>query len=266
MKLTLSQGLAHAEPRIATAATHTIRVRLGAGFGDEAFDSQDLKPSAWPSGAMEYMPPGLAHAHATHIGTDWLTLELNAREWTQATENTAIPDRPVRCDAGLIHEDACAWTRAAYVNTTALHSSPEDARALGAEIAAVFLAALGKRHGKPQTRALSRTALHRLAIHIESNLDTDVGQMAEVAGFSRFYFISAFRQASGSTPHQYLIGRRLGKARQLLRKTTWPVTEIALECGFSSHAHLTAAFSRHFGMAPTAYRVRMSGKSSIALA
>lgn len=258
MKLTLSQGCAHLEPRIATTAAHTIRVRLGAGFGEEAFDGRRLKATAWRSGAMEYLPPGLEHVHATHIETGWITLELDADEWEQAAENTACYSGPITCDAGLVHEKGAAWLRTAYRLAGMSFSSTGEGMELGVEIAASFFCALNETPFKREAGALSPATLRRLAFYVEKNLDTDIERLAQEAGLSRFYFTSAFRRASGSTPHQYLIGRRLGKARQLLRQTAWPVTDIALECGFSSHAHLTAAFSRAFGMAPTAYRATMS--------
>lgn len=254
MKLTLSQGSAHAEPRTATAAAHTIRLRAGAGFGTEALDGKRLSPIAWPSGAMEYLPPGTKHTHATHVETDWITLELDTGEWEQAAEHIPGPIGPIQCDRGLVDEHGTAWLVTAYRHAWGAGSSTEEAAELESEIAAAFFRALSGKDGKRAPGTLSPATLRRLAFHIESNLDTNIERLAQEAGLSRFYFTSAFRRASGCTPHQYLLGRRLARARKLLRQTSASVTDIALECGFSSHAHLTATFSRRVGMAPSVYR------------
>jgi len=58
----------------------------------------------------------------------------------------------------------------------------------------------------------------------------------------------------GITPHKWLIGRRLEKAKALLKSTDLPLTSVAAECGFADQAHLTNVFSRQVGTPPGAYR------------
>src|SRR5690606_23705135 len=87
-------------------------------------------------------------------------------------------------------------------------------------------------------------------------------QMAKQARLSKFHFTSAFRRAAGSTPYQYVVGRRLARARKLLRGTRAPITDLALECGFSSHAHLTSTVTARYGVSPAVYRRLTSVQSS----
>jgi AraC family transcriptional regulator len=63
-----------------------------------------------------------------------------------------------------------------------------------------------------------------------------------------------FRAATDQTPHQYLLSLRLENAIQMMRKRSTPLIDIAVACGFSSHAHLTNAFRSKFGMLPSQYR------------
>lgn len=63
-----------------------------------------------------------------------------------------------------------------------------------------------------------------------------------------------FKAATGQTPHRYLLELRLSSAQSMLMDPALPLTDIALACGFSSHAHLSTAFRSRFGAAPSAYR------------
>ncbi|MBS7545249.1 GlxA family transcriptional regulator [Ancylobacter oerskovii] len=63
-----------------------------------------------------------------------------------------------------------------------------------------------------------------------------------------------FRQHLGVTPTAYHLGLRLDRARELLRLSTLPVTDVGLACGFRSAAHFSTAYARHFGRPPRAER------------
>lgn len=62
------------------------------------------------------------------------------------------------------------------------------------------------------------------------NLD----QISSQACFSRYHFLRLFRQAFNKTPHQYLIARRLEKAKELLSADDLRVTDVCFEVGFQS--------------------------------
>src|SRR5918912_3894036 len=78
--------------------------------------------------------------------------------------------------------------------------------------------------------------------------------LASAAGFSRAYFIRAFRRTFGEGPHAYLLTRRLERAAALLRDTDHSVAEICLAVGLSSVGSFTTSFTRTYGVSPTAYR------------
>jgi AraC-like DNA-binding protein len=82
----------------------------------------------------------------------------------------------------------------------------------------------------------------------------DVAALAARAHVSPTHFARCFREAYGTTPHQYLIARRMERACFLLRETERPVTEISLDVGFRSLGSFSATFSRWLGMSPSAYR------------
>jgi AraC-like DNA-binding protein len=64
------------------------------------------------------------------------------------------------------------------------------------------------------------------------NLD----QISSQACFSRYHFLRLFRQAFNKTPHQYLIARRIEKAKELLSADELRVTDVCFEVGFQSQS------------------------------
>ena len=106
-----------------------------------------------------------------------------------------------------------------------------------------------------QVSPLPRHILRRV-IERMRNLDTDLSLqvLARESGYSRVHFLRMFRAATGYTPHNYLLKLRVDRARELLASPTLSLTDIALECGFSSHSHLSRMFRQLLGATPSEYR------------
>jgi AraC-like DNA-binding protein len=90
----------------------------------------------------------------------------------------------------------------------------------------------------------------------------DLQSLARAANVSPRHFSRCFRRVFGETPYQYLLSRRLERARHLLRTTEMSVAEICLEVGFTSVGSFTTTFTRHVGMSPTTYRRATSSPSA----
>jgi AraC family transcriptional regulator len=78
--------------------------------------------------------------------------------------------------------------------------------------------------------------------------------LAQESGYSRVHFVRMFRAATGRSPHNYLLNLRIERARELLSNPALSLTDIALDCGFSSHSHLTRVFRQFVGVTPSEYR------------
>lgn len=78
--------------------------------------------------------------------------------------------------------------------------------------------------------------------------------VADAAGFSPYHFIRLFRATYRQTPHQYLIQRRIERAKELLRATDMSVHAICYEVGFVSLGSFSSLFRRAVGLSPAAYR------------
>lgn len=68
-------------------------------------------------------------------------------------------------------------------------------------------------------------------------------------------FVHHFRQVTNRTPAGYLMEARVARARELLRQQPdRAITEIALDCGFSSSQYFANVFTRQTGVSPRAFR------------
>ena len=81
----------------------------------------------------------------------------------------------------------------------------------------------------------------------------DVPALARAAHASTAHFSRSFKRAFGETPHQYLLRRRIERAKELLRGTDMSVTEVSLEVGFQSLGSFSTAFRELVGAPPSEY-------------
>jgi AraC family transcriptional regulator len=111
---------------------------------------------------------------------------------------------------------------------------------------------------QPEAKAgtLSRIQLNRAIDYMEENLDRPLGlpDVAHAVGLSATQFARRFKQSTGSAPHQYLMRRRVERARRLLVETDNAIAQIAFACGFAHQEHLTRVFRRLSGETPARFR------------
>ena len=87
-------------------------------------------------------------------------------------------------------------------------------------------------------------------------LPLDLSEISKQACLSRYHFLRLFRDTYDTTPHQYLIQKRIEKAKELLRRRSLSVTDVCFEVGFESLGSFSSLFRRCVGDAPKNYRQR----------
>lgn len=115
----------------------------------------------------------------------------------------------------------------------------------------------GPRNGPTaQPGHLPRLQSEALMVFVEDYLSHDIGlvDMAAVAGYSPDHFARLFRRTFRASPYQYLLGRRVERAKTMLRDPGLPIALVAVACGFTSQSHLNAVFKRQTGVTPGRYR------------
>jgi AraC family transcriptional regulator len=119
------------------------------------------------------------------------------------------------------------------------------------------------RQGHSPEKKLADPRLRRVIEYLHGSFAEEISLdgLALVAGLSPNYFLHAFRQTTGQTPHRYLTELRIAKARELLHDPYRSIVDISLAVGFSSQSHLTTVFRRFVKTTPAAYRVEVLGIS-----
>ncbi len=113
-----------------------------------------------------------------------------------------------------------------------------------------------RRAARERAGGLSRRALEEVIDYIGDNLQKDL-TLAKIAGaahMSPYHFSRLFKESTGLAPHQYVIERRVQRAKELLGSTALPIAEIAFLCGFANQSHLNRHFKRLLGVSPGALR------------
>ena len=120
-----------------------------------------------------------------------------------------------------------------------------------------LLSQVGMRSGLQLKGGLAAWQRRQLVDYIEHQLaePLSIGQLAAQCALSPYHFARMFRESFGVPPHQYLLARRLARARDLLRHSALALGDVALACGFASASHFANRFKQSLGSTPGEYRV-----------
>lgn len=107
-------------------------------------------------------------------------------------------------------------------------------------------------------RGLSKPQLRRVTTYIEEHLDEDLSlaRLAGVADVSASHLKTLFKRSTGLPVHEYVIQRRVERARALLMRGELPAGQVALKAGFSHQSHMARCMRRVLGVTPKAVMVR----------
>lgn len=103
------------------------------------------------------------------------------------------------------------------------------------------------------------SALHDAALYIDNNFDKEdlsLTEVASIANISPSHFSAIFSQEFGVTFMEYLINKRMDKAKELLMTTEYRSSEIAYMVGYKDPHYFSHTFKKNLGMTPKEYRNR----------
>ncbi len=117
------------------------------------------------------------------------------------------------------------------------------------------LLAAEPRGGRPVPRRIDVPAIERARQFLDAERTRVVHstELEAITGLTRYEVARQFRLMLGTSPHRYLLGRRLELARQRMRGDR-SLAEVAYEAGFADQAHFTRTFKAAFGLTPARYR------------
>jgi AraC family transcriptional regulator len=91
-------------------------------------------------------------------------------------------------------------------------------------------------------------------IHDHIGVALDLNSISQAAGLSAFHFARLFKAATGDSPFQFVTRTRMDRAKELLRKTRLPISQIAERVGYQQPSHFSGRFRSLLGCSPDAYR------------
>ena len=108
----------------------------------------------------------------------------------------------------------------------------------------------------PEGAGLSANQINLVIDYMESHLDekTTIAELARLVDLTRFHFIRSFRQSVGVPPHQFMIQRRVERAKEMLTDRIHSIADVAMQTGFNSSIQLSRAFRRVVGVTPSEFR------------
>jgi AraC family transcriptional regulator len=109
---------------------------------------------------------------------------------------------------------------------------------------------------RPTPSGLTASQMRLVIEYMDRHLDEKIAisELAALVGLTRFHFIRAFKQAAGMPPLQFMIRRRVERAREFLAERGTSIAEVADRSGFGSPVQMTRAFRRIAGTTPSAVR------------
>ncbi|MEV5378763.1 AraC family transcriptional regulator [Streptomyces nondiastaticus] len=227
---------------------HHVAVVIHAGSG--WLRTPDGRTRTVTAPALLWLAPGVPHHYGAAGGTGWdeAFVDFTGPAVSAYTELGCIePHRPLvpLTDTTAAHTAVHRIARAARRGNPLLEL--ETSAAVHELLVALRRArADATPGGEPVLQALARDAF----------LPLTVAQHAARHGMTTAELRAAVRRGAGCSPKDYLLGIRLGRAKELLAATELPVAAVARRVGYADPAYFSRLFTRRVGTAPVRFRAR----------
>jgi len=232
---------AHCETTLTLVARGAYEERRGYGA-----------PQSFAAGSAWLRPAGAAHANRfPRDGIESLVVEITAERLAQIGEYW-----PGVSGLGRFESPEIArLTRCLRRETAARDTAAPLALEAGTLELFAALSRLAERRAEGKLPPLWLRRV-REALADDSATAWDVRSLARHAGVHPVHLARTFRDHYGVSPGEWLRERRLEQARAQLEATEEPLSQIALQAGFSDQSHFSRAFRARFGLPPGRFRRR----------
>ncbi len=184
-----------------------------------------------------------------------------SNERLSAATETMANGRPIELVGRICFDDSVASRVLELLSHEAEHGDASST--LFAEQAIDLLclqlvrahSSLGTAPATPR-RGLADWQVKRVTAYMREFIDRELGleELAGLVNMSRHHFCTAFRLATGQTPHEWLVALRMSRARELLASLDMPVTHVALAVGYQTPSAFASSFRKATGTTPSAFR------------
>lgn len=226
-------------------------ILLESGGGTVEFRRRRFKAG---KGSLIVLPPGCWHRYKPNAKTGWTTLWIgfNGDLATRLVGGAGFAsDGEVRAlsNGNRFHRQ--------FLNavTDILENGRDNVYAAAAQIP-MLVAALVEDRPPDESRASSAELVHRAQMYIKEHATEtiDFEKLAESLGLTYRTFRYLISKETSSSPLQYQLGVRLARAKNLLKSSDMPISEIAETLGFNSTWYFSHFFRKHARMSAADYR------------
>ncbi|MCG8609152.1 MAG: AraC family transcriptional regulator [Pseudomonadales bacterium] len=230
---------------------NSIGFAFDAQLGEHAIGSDQITPFFATANSLAYIPAGCDIYSRSRTGGEYLKICLSP----DPVDFDAITPKPIPFNNVISSQ---AVRMANRLRMAILGGTKPDAFWVELVLQNMLRTVAAEYQNFPtaeyRSAKLGCVRSRILSEWIEEHLGESltVGRMARYCALSPGYFARAFKAQFGVTPHEYVLSRRIQKARNALCKEGRNLSEIALACGFASHAHMSAAFTARLGISPSA--------------
>lgn len=208
-------------------------------------------------GEADFVPAGLDGEWQDDADCTILRLSLSAALVAQTAEDLGVdPSRMILAprfqirDPGLAH---IAWALKAELEASdASDRLYVDSLGIALATRLVKLQSTRPEDAAASSRRLTPRQQRRLREFIDAHLDDSlsVADLAAAAGVGTTHLKALFPATFGASAHQYVLGRRVERAKALLLSGQWSISAAALEAGFAHQSHLAHWMKRLIGVTP----------------
>lgn len=249
--------LTQLDPRETIWMKHMVSVALSDMPGFERRDGATFVPAPMRAGQVIIVPNGAHTSNRSSEPVDLVCVTFEPSFLAIAcgqmvnTEDLELPER-YGVDDPLISGLCLALRKEVELGGPSGKVYSESlASSLAVHLVARF--AKLKREATPAPDGgLSRRAVKQVTELIESRLNGEISlqDLAASVGLSPFHFARLFKRTFGLPPHQFVVRRRLDRAKRLLLQGDLPLAQVAREVGFCDQSHLALHLKRDCGFTP----------------
>ncbi len=222
--------------------------------------SPDFSGIRWiRPGALWVMPQGCRHAVRFEGPVAGLALAFDPARFDDMVRSAGG-----KVSANMVQSLAASPPKVEHLMRALGHESlqPSTGDDFGLECIATAIALALSQHARAIVSSsksgprLAPKQIRAVQSYVEDHLAETIAlaDLATAAGLSSFHFLRAFKQSFGATPGQYVLDRRMERARSLFASSNLSVASVAVSVGFEHPSHFTRAFRRSVGVSPSIFR------------
>jgi AraC-like DNA-binding protein len=231
---------------------HIVALSLRTTWMSLSTQSKPLFERSLPPGTILVSAPGQRLEMRVTPPFDFLHFHVANR---LLRDEGLAPDQDhfVPCEFPLFRDTLAEALGRSLLEEDVHRSQPEYARVVAK---AIVMRAIGRQQAKRRCWALPKWRMKRLEQYIALNIDRAIslGDMAATVGLSKMHFAAQFRALTGFRPREYLLFKRIERAKAVMTETGMPLVEVAFAAGFNAQAHFSTVFKRFTGKTPAQWR------------